>query len=65
MKGKKSSGPYTEICQSLWIFLGIFPNFKFFKKKSQGILWQIGFLLQCEIFTQKEKAANNKLRDQN
>jgi hypothetical protein len=22
-------------------------------------------LLQCEIFTQKEKAANNKLREQN
>jgi hypothetical protein len=36
----------------------------FFNKKSWNFVrnW---FLLQCEILTQKEKAANNKLRDQN
>jgi len=65
MKRKKKVLSHVQKSANLFgSFWEFFQTSSFFNKKSWNFVtnW---FLLQCEIFTQKGKAANNKLRDQN
>jgi hypothetical protein len=62
---KKVLSPVQKSANLCGFCFGFFPNFKFIKKKKSWKFVTNWYLLQCEIFTQNEKAANNKLRDQN